>query len=149
MSKGDKNGESEYYSKPNFDARLKYTDLLSDFVTDIRIAVLEDDIDLYMTTVENLFNLCYPYIRNKTELETEVDNLRKRTDYVVIQGTNNVEFLTLRNKLNKCYRKILLNAKDLFMPSGVEDEEGFDEDTFWKQAGFGGKIKTKPNEETD
>ena len=125
----------EKYTKPGFDARIHYYEVLKKYMLNLSIAPLQGDTIDWLQLVNGFFGLVQPYIKptdakkTKEELNKIKLQINLMQTMTVNQNKSTVDNY-IRNALQECINNLYKHAKHMLLPIKDEDNDEWSEEDF-------------------
>lgn len=103
----------------NFDARLKYTELVGDYLQKFQRATLEQDYPSFIFLLESYYNTTMPFIPDSEkidELEKELTDIKELLKYYLHHNNSFSTENMLRDQIQSFHRNVIKNTRHLLMP---------------------------------
>ena len=127
--------KEEKYTKPGFDARIHYYEVLKKYMLNLSIAPLAGDTIDWFQLANGFFGLVQPYIKpsDATDTKNELDKIKKQINQMqVIRVNNNRSIIDniIRNDLQDCVNNLYKRAKHMLLPIKEEDNDEWSDEEF-------------------
>lgn len=129
--------EEERFTKPGFDARKQYNEVLKQYILRIAEAQLTTDLNLWLTLLDGLFSIVQPFIdpAKAKEIDAKLNNIRIEMNnwaYQRVQGeaSNAVVHGYKTNLLSEATKLMYMHARHILLPVSDERMNDFDDDEF-------------------
>jgi len=135
---------SESYSKPSYDGRLKYYDHLKEYWDGLKNAMLEGDIDLWYRFLRGYYSRTHSYMHPKKKesiLKGFNEIVNKMYILTMTQFSNQQKWsieIEINNKLQEIEDELFNATKDMLLPVKTEVEGDFDVEEFMRQSDLAG-----------
>ena len=120
-------------SKPGYDARLKYYEIVGDYLREIMDSIFQDDLHRLYRGLEGLSCMVTPYIDadDVTALREGLDRVDTMFSKAANSSRHQAFFLNrVRKHLLKLYRELHVFAKHMMLPVNEEEVDEWDEEAF-------------------
>ena len=123
---------SNSFSKPGFDGRLQYYEVLKKYMMGIATASLESDYLAWLRLLNGLFALVKAFVPNqgkdiKNKLISVKSNFANYNSGVMNDNINRSLVLsTLDDELQEITECLFVSAKHMFLPTSEDGEDEFD-----------------------
>jgi|SRR6056297_1742645 len=121
--------KEEEITKPIFDARLQYYNVLQAHMSTLLTARTENNLFLMYSTLSGMLDMVSPFIKIK-DCEKAEKYLERGANYLG-QRDRQLRLYAEKN-LNKASRLIYLSAKHMLLPVGARETTEWDEEEFLK-----------------
>lgn len=132
-------GMNDGFSKPSYDARLKFYSVVQNIMMAISIAQAEGELQAWHRLARNLFSMCKPYIKPEdaqtimeafAEIKRDMNLLYTDEQGTPSYKTNPVWEAYIDNQLQEVQDMIYESAKHMLLPIKEEDDDDMDMDSF-------------------
>lgn len=124
----------EKYTKPGFDARIPYYEVLKKYMLNLSMAPLAGDTLDWFQLANGFFGLVQPYIKPSDAKLTkaELEKIKLQINQMQVLKTNNNKSIVdniIRNGLQDCVSNLYKRSKHMLLPIKDEgNDEWSDED---------------------
>lgn len=134
----DRSLDDERTTKPGFDARKHFYELMSKYLNNIAIAQYSRDVEGWATLIQGILSLVRPYVKSDdckaidNRLKVIISNreLLRRSPLLRISSNRSIIDSNHLAELQQITDNLYLTAKHLMLPTKGDDETEFDEKTF-------------------
>lgn len=131
-------GPIDRYSKPSYDGRLHYHEVVKSYMVAISNASITGDFPAWIRLIRGLWALTHSYINPKMKpgVKTLLDDLNRKNLTINMKTMSTMEAkywdIQLDILLQEITEKLYEATKDLLLPIKDDDDEDFDVDSFTK-----------------
>jgi hypothetical protein len=124
-------GTNERYTKPGFDARIHYYDIVKAYMINIVYTTVSGDYPKWMLLIRSLYNLICPYIKTPEALKKKIMDTQRRVDqWTIFKCTNRANQMVadsyIENKLQELTEELYTSAKHMLLPIKSDEITEYD-----------------------
>lgn len=128
------------YSKPSFDGRLQYYEVLKEYFKGLAQTMVSADLNTWLRILDGLYSHVCPFLKveDRQTIEESLERIDRQLSFIRQLGhTGEAEALgsTIDRQLRKLQRIIIISAKDLLLPTSTGEGDDFDEREFMRLTG--------------
>jgi len=123
-------------SKPGYDARLGYHKILEDIMNNISTAIIKNDIQLWVRSLNAYYNHVYAFISKDKDIKERLRNISRQVLFTKIQLTPGTK-MHLIEKIMDINLELFEQSKYILLPISDSDISEMDMDDMFKMMGIG------------